>query len=211
VKVSKRILLVTVVVAPAAVILLFWVSFQVFSMPTTSMEDAVLLGDRLIARKLDRRTPHRGEILIFRRSGNYSLRRVVAIAGDHVHLHEKNLYINGVEQHEPFVKHLDSQFVQYRDEFPSDPGWSAMGGPAWAAFVRASAAAGDIVVPPASCFALGDNRDQSADSRYVGFYREDEIAGKPVMVLFSIKPAMPRLTGPNEWGTVRWNRFLKIL
>jgi signal peptidase I len=210
VRALKRIGLVTLVVGPAAVILFSWFTFRLFIMPTTSMETAVLVGDRLIARQLDGGTPHRDEILIFKRSGNYTLRRVVAVAGDRVHIHEKNLYINGVEQHEDFVRHLDPQFAGFRDEFPSDL-QVAVRDPAWAAFVSASVAGGDIVVPPGNCFALGDNRDQSFDSRYVGFYRNDEIAGKPFMVLFSVEPAPFGLQASKGGGRFRWNRLLKVL
>jgi signal peptidase I len=203
----KRLLIVAVVLTPAAAFLFGWLSFRVYLLPTSSMEPTLLIGDRILTRIVNDAIPKRGEMLAFRSGTVLLIKRVVAIPGDHVRIQDKKLFVNSQEQREDYVVHVDSKTIRIRDEFPADPPPGLLRNPEWMALVKSRAAAGDVVVPPFSSFALGDNRDVSLDSRYQGFYRNDQIAGKLMMILYSVE----KRDDPNTSGDFRWGRLFTFL
>ena len=179
----------------AGVLMLGSRSYQLLRIPSSSMEPAIQAGDTLLVRTSGRTSPHRGELFVFRTSEGLTVKRVVAVGGDRVRIHEKALFIDGKEQHEDYVIHIDARMVPSRDEYPSPSRQSGQVGP-------------DVVVPAASSFALGDNRDNSFDSRNRGFYRDSEIVGPPVLIVYSHEIDPGNFMKP---GALRWGRLFKGL
>jgi len=200
----KRILLVVLVLTPAALILFAILTLGLYTIGSSSMEPAILVGDRIVVRVVKDATPKRGEMFVFRRKDGLFIQRVVAVAGDRVRIHDKKLFVNGQEQREPYVTQMDSSRMSARDDFPAEPLEGLVRDAEWIRFVKASVAAGEVVVPAGSSFALGDSRDNSLDSRFLGFYRNDTILAKPVMVLYS------QATTHSD-KEFRWERLFKAL
>jgi len=176
--------------------------FQAFEIPSRSMVKALLVGDHVI---VDRLTPgngsrilslfmpyrevHRGDIVVFIspvQPGLHVVKRVMAIPGDKIHLRDGVVYRNGEALNEPYVSHSGNS-SSYADNFPSvSPEF--IGGavyPAWPAEVSAHKQGEDLVIPPDSYFGMGDNRDDSLDSRYWGFIPRRNIIGRPLVVYWS--------------------------
>ena len=172
---------------------------QAYVIPTGSMEGNLLVGDHLLVDKvayadpgafgrglLPYREVRRGDIIVFR----YPLdprvtyvKRVIGIPGDRIHLENQQVIRNGQRLIEPYTRHIARWTDPYRDNFPQ------------AASPRLPAQArdmlehhqrnGEIIVPPGSLFAMGDNREDSADSRYWGFVPRENVIGKPLIVYWS--------------------------
>lgn len=177
---------------------------QVMAIPTSSMHNSLLTGDHLIVDKLAYSPPgpvskyllpytqvKRGDIIVFRHpvllQENY-VKRVIGIPGDRIHLVNKQLYLNGKAKQEPYAIHISPYISQYRDNFPvGDLDYEADAAQAARArgMVRDDVKDGDLVVPPGMYFAMGDNRDNSADSRYWGLVPRENIMGKPTIILWS--------------------------
>jgi len=150
-----------------------WV-VQSFRIPTGSMENTLLVGDCLLANKFiygvtipwtsstffKIRDPQRGDIVIFKYpldpSADY-IKRIVGIPGDEITIRDKQVYVNGVLSNNPQAWHSDRrilpQEVSVRDNF------------------------GPVRVPADAYFMLGDNRDNSSDSRFWGFVQRTDIRG----------------------------------
>lgn len=195
---------------------------EAFRIPTGSMESTLLVGDFLLVNKavygaqvpgtqirlpaFDR--PRRGDIVVFvppHEPGKNYVKRLVGLPGDTLEMRNKVLYINGVPQKEPYVRHTDpngdiavpSMLMWQRNYLapgvnpstyrPTRDNW------------------GPIVVPPGKYFVLGDNRDDSEDSRYWGFVDEAAIKGQPLFIYYSFDPNAMR---PFPWLTqIRWDRI----
>ena len=157
-------------------------ALQAFRIPSSSMEDTLLVGDFLFVNKFlygapvpftqarlpKIREPKRGDIIVFKSpsDGRDFIKRCVAVAGDTLEVRNRRLYINGKEQIEPFVKHLDDAGAPVRGD------------------VRFFY--GPIVVPRGRLFMMGDNRENSSDSRYWGTLPLENIKGKAMFIYFSI-------------------------
>ncbi len=180
---------------------------QAFVIPTSSMEDTLLVGDHLIVDKLayapagrisGKLLPYkdvrRGDIIVFwppiPKSDPY-VKRVIGVPGDRLHLRDKQVYLNGKALVEPYTYHKTEYIDTYRDHFPSSPP-NTMIYPGVVNLLDHHVVDGDVVVPPGNYFAMGDNRDVSLDSRYWGFVSRERIIGKPVIIYWSY-PA------PTEW------------
>ena len=176
---------------------------QPFVIPTSSMHNTLLTGDHLIVDKLAYAPPgafskhllpytevKRGDIIVFRHPillEDY-VKRVIGIPGDHIRLINRVVYLNGKPLNEPYVIHILNDSSHYRVNFPN-------GTPEYVADARAmdrvshmlrdNVVSGELVVPPGNYFAMGDNRDNSLDSRYWGLVPRDNITGKPVIVFWS--------------------------
>lgn len=181
-------------------------NLQTFGIPSGSMEKTLLVGDHLI---VDRITPspktswarwehykeiHRGDIIVFyspATPGMHLVKRVIGIPGDRIHLRDGVVYLNGVEQKEPYVIHRQDDYDPYRDNFPAVPVWqsSVLVTPAWRQRLQTAVQGDDVVVPPHFVFAMGDNRDMSWDSRYWGFVPQESIIGRPLLVYWSFEEA----------------------
>jgi len=206
------------------VILLFGTTtlVQAFIVPTPSMDTTVRVGDHLLVDKLSYAPadgfsrhflpyvePKRGDIIVFRYpvdiSQNY-VKRVMGVPGDHIHLVNKVVYLNGKAlTNEPYAQHIDPRIMSYRDNFPNG---SAMEDPSVMERAREDFAHqvvdGDLVVPPGHYFAMGDNRDNSLDSRYWGFVPRENIIGKPLLIFWSYD-------APTEdWVDYNANHFIDL-
>jgi signal peptidase I len=213
---------------------------QAFIVPTPSMDTTVMVGDHLIVDKLSYSPtgpisryllPYtdvkRGDIIVFRYpvdiSENY-VKRVMGVPGDRIHLEDKAVILNGKKLEEPYVHHVRPYIVPYADNFPSLPP-----GPDASYRERERAQEmftnhvvnGELVVPDGFYFAMGDNRDDSSDSRYWGLVPRDNIIGKPLLIFWSYDAPTEDLVGftsnhfldlaRNFFVKTRWDRELKLV
>jgi len=173
---------------------------QAFVIPTGSMEDTLLIGDHLLVDKLayapegnfskyilPYEDPRDGDIIVFRYPVDISqtfVKRVVGVPGDHIKIIEQQVYRNGKKLTEPYVVHKSTYSDSFRDNFPnSEPNLMLMDRAR--EMLATNVANGEVVVPPDSYFAMGDNRDNSLDSRYWGFVPRGNIIGKPLIIYWS--------------------------
>ena len=192
---------------------------EAFKIPTSSMEGTLLVGDFLLVNKvvygaelpgtpirlpaLDE--PHRGDVVVFtpphEPDKNY-VKRVVGEAGDTLQMQDKVLYVNGDPVAEPYARHSDVD----GDAVHPDMQWQSNHLIASTRRYRPTRDNwGPIVVPGGSYFVLGDNRDNSEDSRYWGFVPRTAIHGRPWLVYYSFVPGH---SGKLPWlRDVRWGRI----
>lgn len=187
-----------------AIIVVFVITFvvQAFRVPSESMENTLLIGDFLLADKvhfadaggawgrvLPYRDIQRGDIVVFRYPVDpeiYFVKRVVGIPGDQIHLQNKVVYVNGAPLREDYAVRQPSRHDLYRDNFPygeSLPGTDC----SWCRELPRFVRDGQLVVPSGEYFVMGDNRDQSSDSRYWGFVPRDNILGRPLVIYLSVR------------------------
>jgi len=211
---------------------------QSYVIPTVSMEDTLLRGDHLLVDKLSYapggvlsnyllpyQEVERGDIIVFRWPidvrQNY-VKRVVGVPGDRLKIVNKQLYLNGTPLVEPYASHKTPYFDSYRDNFPGEPN-VRLEEPALE-MLEENVVNGELVVPPGHYFVLGDNRDNSLDSRYWGFVPRQNIIGKPLMIYWSYDAPTERLADPNIlnlehlidlaknfFTKTRWERTFKII
>ena len=126
---------------------------------------------------------------------NY-VKRVIGVPGDRIHLSNRELYLNGRKMSEPYVVHKMPYPNEYRDNFPLAPpdGLVMERG---MEMLQTNVQNGELVVPPGYYYAMGDNRDNSLDSRYWGLVPRDNIVGKPTIVFWSYDATTEALTDPN--------------
>ena len=182
---------------------LFIITFvmQAFEIPSASMENTLLIGDHLfvdrvsLAPKANWVGPllpygkiKRGDIIVFispAQPGMYLVKRVRGIPGDRLHLKDGKLYVNGELQNEPFVIH-NGTVNEYRDNFPSVPPPEFDNVTLdWQRNMGSHIQNGELVVPPDSYFGMGDNRDNSLDSRYWGLIPQANLIGRPMFIYWS--------------------------
>ena len=185
---------------------------QAFIVPTGSMEDTVLIGDHLIVDKIAYATPgpvskyllpystvKRGDIIVFKppidNERDPYVKRVIGVPGDRIRFEKQQLVLNGVRMREPYTVHKAAYPDNYRDDFPAPPDRFLL--PGGVRMLRENVVNGEVVVPPGHYFAMGDNRDNSSDSRYWGFVPKQNIIGKPVMIFWSYDAPTERLADPN--------------
>ena len=189
-------LVVTVILA------LFGTTFlvQAFKIPSSSMEDTLLIGDHLMVDKvsygpagrwrwlLPYERVERDQIIVFRYPRDpetYFVKRVIGLPGDHIQLQNKRVIRNGQLLREPYAVHKSDRYEDFRDNFPN---FSAGAGfPDWMMQVPEYTQNGAIVVPAGYYFVMGDNRDLSSDSRYWGFVPRENIVGKPLVLYWSFE------------------------
>jgi signal peptidase I len=158
---------------------------QAFAIPAGSMIPTLLIGDHIYIDKSIQhgwKRPERGEVIVFRFPEDETkdfIKRVIGMPGDIVEIRNKNVYVNGIPlEDESYTQHIDlniiDQSINPRDNF------------------------GPVTVPATSYFVLGDNRDQSLDSRFWGFVELSKIKGKAVALYWS-------WDGANS--SVRWERI----
>lgn len=185
---------------------------QAFVVPTSSMEDTVLIGDHMIVDKLAF-SPHssyagyllpytdvkRGDIIVFKYPVNPKenyVKRVIGVPGDRIHLSNRELYLNGRKMNEPYVVHKAPYPNEYRDNFPVAPP-DGLVMDRGMEMLQTNVQGGELVVPPGYYYAMGDNRDNSLDSRYWGLVPRENVVGKPVIVFWSYDASTEALTDPN--------------
>lgn len=211
---------------------------QAFVIPSASMEDTLLIGDHVLVDKLvyapagavskhilPYRDVRRGDIIVFRYPLNIKedyVKRAIGVPGDRIHLVNKQLYLNGHLVNEPYVKHVTSYIDSYRDNFPTAAPNVSL--PVSALdMLENHVVNGDLVVPPGYIFAMGDNRDDSADSRYWGFVPRENIEGTPLVIYWSFEAPTADLTNGNIgidhifdvithfFTKTRWGRTFKLI
>jgi signal peptidase I len=132
---------------------------------------------------------HRGDIIVFRypvHPQQHFVKRVVGVPGDHVHLFRGRVFVNGkMLDDSAFAIHKSLQFDSYRDNFPSGNYISPEVNSSWWVEMHNVLHNGEIVVPPGHFFVLGDNRDESLDSRYWGFVPRENVIGRPLFIYWS--------------------------
>jgi len=190
------------------VVALFIITFTVqpFRIPSESMEPTLLVGDFLLVDKqIGLEVPprvfaptglvHRGDLIVFHYPVDPALhlvKRVVGLPGDRLRLRDGRVYIDDRPLTEPYAVFRPAGPDPYRDDFPrltsADPGVDTR----WWIQMRSLVAHGELTVPPDSYFVLGDNRNDSEDSRYWGFVPRAAIVGKPFLIYFSLNS--PNLT-----------------
>ncbi len=216
---------------------------QAFVIPTGSMEDTLLIGDHLLVDKLayspsgpiskyllPYEQPKHGDIIVFRYPVDISqtfVKRVIGVPGDHLKMVNRIIYRNGVRLNEPYVYHK-FPYEPTRDNFPGEAGYYT-DQPLQAQLQRDMldnhVKDGEVIVPPNKYFAMGDNRDNSLDSRYWGFVPRDNIIGKPLLIYWSYRATTEDLAG-NSIGSLvshfvdlgehfftrtRWSRTLNVI
>ncbi len=187
----------------AVILALFIRTFivQAFKIPSGSMKNTLLIGDHILVNKFiygikipftDGKTlvhitdPERKDIVVFKYPEDPKkdfIKRVIGVAGDTVEIKDKQLYVNGeLQENEPYAIHKDTRIipVQFtvRDNF------------------------GPVTVPAHSLFVMGDNRDNSHDSRFWGFVDLKAVRGKAFVIYWSWN---------KEAFGVRWDRLGDIL
>jgi signal peptidase I len=186
------------------VIGLFVLTFivQNFEIPSSSMEKTLLIGDHVVVDRSTLAPPtkwfplvhyrniQRGDIIVFFKPGEpdlYLVKRVIGIPGDHIHLRNGIVYLNGVAQNEPqAAKPTDLDYFPYRDDFPAvRPSEASDVTAGWSLELPTHIEGDDLVVPAGNYFAMGDNRTVSLDSRYWGFVPRADIVGRPLLVYWS--------------------------
>jgi signal peptidase I len=213
-------------IVETAVFVFFVMTFvvQAFQIPTGSMEPTLLVGDFLLVNKfaytesvipieqalLPRRDLQRYDIVVFkypRELNKDFVKRIIALEGETVEIKDKQVYVNESPIPEEYKVHNDSQvygkagYYQYdeviRDNF------------------------GPLTVPPGHCFVMGDNRDNSQDSRYWGCLPLHLIKGRPWIIYFSYKAERDAYLKTslrerlrkfvNFIPKARWGRLLKVI
>ena len=223
------------------ILALFGTTFivQAFKIPTPSMEDNLLVGDHLLVNKFAYGSPgsiadealplreiHRGDVIVFkfpRDLTKHFVKRVVGLPGDHIRVEDDQVLVNGQPLVEPYKNMRPDA---YREKFPPLRGSASIyqyeGVQGWYEPFRQH---GEIVVPEGQYFAMGDNRDDSLDSRYWGFVPRSLIVGKALIVYWSYESdtAAYRQTEVrdvvrqtidlvfNFFGKTRWSRTFRII
>ncbi|HEX4232433.1 MAG TPA: signal peptidase I [Bryobacteraceae bacterium] len=187
-----------------------------YVIPTTSMENTLLLGDHILVRTFPRVTPARGEIIVFRYpvdTAQTFLKRVIGMPGDRIKLINNVVYRNGVRLDEPYAVHKMQFPNSYAENFPSEkPNSMGRLDPFLRDMFENHIVKGELVVPARKYFTLGDNRDNSLDSRFWGFVDASDIIGKPLLI-YGSEEKQDVLVGPQTKSItrVRWARVLKII
>jgi len=189
--------------ATTIVIAVFVITFivQAFQIPSESMEKTLLVGDYLLVDKVhygDSRIwgwllPYhpiqRQDIIVFRYPVNprqHFVKRVVALPGDRVRLINKHVYVNGLRQDDDYASFNWAQRDKFRDNFPDGGFYGDKISAKWFLQAQKLLEDSDLIVPEGSFFVLGDNRDDSYDSRYWGFVPAENVVGRPLLIYWSM-------------------------
>ena len=140
------------------------------------------------------------------------IKRVVGIPGDRLHTHERALYRNGSQLAEDYAVYMNPK-PDPRREFPpiSDSLFSSPSDQLLKEMLDKNQQNGEIVVPDGKYFVLGDNRDNSLDSRYFGFVDRKDIVASPLVIYASYE--VDPTTGSIATRSIlnmRWKRILKL-
>ena len=222
------------------VVAIFIITFSVqpFRIPSGSMEPTLLIGDFLLVDKqslslggsgglLPPTGVRRGEIIVFHYPLDPSIhlvKRVIGMPGDHLKLREGHVFINNSPLSEPYAIYRQTSPDNFRDNFPrlqsADPNIDSR----WWIRMRTLIDEGELIIPAGNYFVLGDNRNDSEDSRYWGFVPREAIVGQPLLVYFSLQPGTgdtaltPQAAGSEHSKVIdafadfaRWDRTFQVV
>ena len=222
---------------------LFIITFtlQAFVIPSSSMEKTLLIGDHVFVDRMTLapksnwvgplipyRHPKHDDIFVFvspAEPGLYVVKRVIGVPGDRIRLQDGVVYRNGERLDPPFVVR-NGTYSAYRDNFPTVPATDYDGlNPQWRDALPSHIQGGELVVPPDSIFAMGDNRDVSLDSRYWGFVPYENVIGRPMFLYWSFQQPRDEYTRTSIaerlqfLGTIvlhffdqtRWSRMFRVV
>jgi signal peptidase I len=214
---------------------------QNFVIPSGSMENTLLIGDHLLVDRITLappskwmplvryREPRRGDIVVFIRpapepepdaDGNPQylilVKRLIGVPGDHIHLRDGIVYINGVPQPPP-KEGLDTPLPPseqtFVDNFPSllpTPTDTHGAVDTWVVELPSHIENGDLVVPPGKYFMMGDHRHASLDSRFWGFVPRANIMGRPLFNYWSFKTPEDQEEKTSIGNTLAWMSHVAI-
>lgn len=199
---------------------------EAFQIPSGSMERTLLAGDFLFVNKAvygaqipgtharlpGFESPRRGDVIVFAYPKNPELnyvKRVIGVPGDTVEMHGGLVRVNGESMTEPYAQRVDPGHDLYDPEFNWQKQYLVGGAVPARDYHPTRDTWGPLVVPPDKYLVLGDNRDNSSDSRYWGFVDATAVKGRPLVVYFSYDreahDALPWLTD------IRWHRLGSII
>jgi len=227
--------------AGTIVIAVFVITFvvQAFQIPSESMEKTLLIGDYLLVDKahyghsrwwswlLPYRPIRRQDIIVFRYPVNprqHFVKRVVAVPGDHVRLVNKHVYVNGLRQDDDYATFNWAWRDRFRDNFPDGDFYGDRISAKWFLQAQRLMDDGELIVPEGSYFVLGDNRDDSYDSRYWGFVPQENVVGRPLLIYWSMDRTETAMASEQRsdklsnltvsvtqvLSGLRWHRMLRI-
>ena len=190
---------------------------QAYVIPTGSMEGTLRVGDHMLvdrvtfaepgslgARILPYRELKHGDIVAFLYPEDIRqtyVKRVIGLPGDRIRLDKQQVIRNGRRLIEPYTQHIATYPDPYRDNFPLSP--EAYTTPRGRDMFEHHVLNGEVIVPPDMLFVLGDNRENSADSRYWGFVPRSYVVGKPLFVYWSYDAPTADLTGVDSGPRAR--------
>ena len=198
----------SLIVVLAAVVLIRTFVAEATVIPTGSMENTILIGDHVFLNKLlygprlpftslripPIRSVERGDIVAFHNPRNPSVlfvKRAIALGGDVIRIEGRKVYVNGKVLEEPYAQYQFSNVIPLRDDFPPSvseieklpAAWGL--DPAWAREMARYIEKEGMRVPSGCLFVMGDNRDNSLDSRFWGFVPVEAVVGEPLFVYWS--------------------------
>ncbi len=205
---------------------------QNFVIPSGSMENTLLVGDHLVVDRITLapptrwmplvhyREPQRNDVVVFLKPVSdpdpvtgapeylFLVKRLIGVPGDHIHLRNGIVIINGVAQDQPHAKPTTPEnHNDFLDEFPSvppDPEPGNLIPESWAVDFPHYIENGDLVVPAGHYFMMGDNRHNSADSRFWGFVPRENIVGRPLLNYWSFKSTEEQLEQTGLSNNLAW-------
>lgn len=195
---------------------------EAFKIPSGSMEGTLLVGDFLLVNKLVYgaevpftgkrlpaiRRPANGDVIVFQWPDNLNVnmvKRLVGVAGDTVAMKDGVLIRNGQRLTERYTRHIDPKSDPAADEFHWQRGFLTKSARGRRPYRPSRNNWGPLIVPPLHYFVLGDNRDNSLDSRYWGFVPDSLVRGSPLIVYYSY---VPDSSTSLDWlKHVRWKRL----
>jgi len=196
-----------IVIAVLIALFIRTIIIQAFKIPSSSMEPTLLIGDHILVNKFiygiripysdklfgeskklyEWKKPQRGDVIVFifpKDRDKDFIKRVIGTEGEKVEIIRNKIYIN--------------------DKLIDDP---------WGHFIMPRASIeeyGPVKVPRGSLFVMGDNRDNSQDSRFWGFVNVNEVKGKAFIIYYS-GSSMLNILFPWTWGDIKWLRFGKLI
>ena len=202
----------SIVVAVILALFIRTFAVQAFKIPTGSMETNLLIGDHLLVNKLvyspsagrfedallAKRPIERGHVVVFKFPEDPTrdfIKRVVGLPGETVEIRDKNVYIDGNPLDEPYARFLEPP-VRH-----DDPEYGLRG-----ESIRDNW--GPKVIPEGQLLVLGDNRDNSRDSRFRGFLPRDQVKGRALLIYWSLEASREDYQTRN-W--IQWLRDMAVL
>ena len=215
----------SIVVAVILALFIRTFAVQAFKIPTGSMEPNLLIGDHLLVNKLvyspssgpledrllGKRPIERGHVVVFKFPEDPTrdfIKRVIGLPGETIEVRNKTVFVDGRPLSEPYAHFIEQPLR------PEDPEYGLR-----TESIRDNW--GPQLVPPGQLLVLGDNRDNSRDSRFWGFLPRDQVKGRALLVYWSYAASSDEYRREGWWdglkdtvsalGRTRWKRFFHVI